>query len=250
MLRSTNELIGYVLEAKDGKIGKCKDFLFDEEQWTLRYMVADTGRWLPKKKVLISPVFLGEAVWRSKLFHVDMAKEQVAESPPLDSDAPVSRKYEKYWHKHYGISPYWLGDGVWGTRAFPETLSLAMRGVADFDKPGEKPDTYLRSCREVGDYHIQAKDGEIGHVDDFIMDDKSWTLYYLAVDTRNILPGKKVLISPWWVESIDWRKKTITLDLTREQVKSSPEYDPDKPVNREYEIRLYDYYGRPKYWEE
>jgi sporulation protein YlmC with PRC-barrel domain len=106
----------------------------------------------------------------------------------------------------------------------------------------------LRSLEEVKGYHIQATDGKIGHVEDFIVDDESWEIRYLVVDTRKWLHGKQVLLSPKWIQEIKWLESNVYVDLSREAVRNSPKYDPFSPVNREYEIRLYDYYGRPKYW--
>jgi hypothetical protein len=113
----------------------------------------------------------------------------------------------------------------------------------------EKGDPHLRSTREVIGYHIRATDGKIGHVEDFIADDESWTIHYMVVDTQTWLRGKRVLIAPAWVSKVDWVEKSVYVNLRKESVKDSPEFDPTKPINREYEVRLYDYYGRPRYWE-
>jgi hypothetical protein len=109
-------------------------------------------------------------------------------------------------------------------------------------------DPHLRSTKEVIGYHIQAVDGEIGHVEDLIVDDEEWFLRYLVVDTRNWLPGKAVLVAPGWAKRVDWVKRKVHVDLPQEAIRDSPEFDPSRPVNREYEVRLYDYYGRPHYW--
>ncbi|MEJ2023797.1 MAG: PRC-barrel domain containing protein [Deltaproteobacteria bacterium] len=192
MLRSLKSLINYVLKAEDGEIGRCTDFLFDDEKWVTRYIVADTGKWLPGRKVLISPISLGEPDWSSRRFPVKMTRDEVESSPPLDADAPVSRK--------------------------------------------------------VTGYDIEALDGEIGPAEDFIVDDTSWVFRYMVVDTRKWLPGRKVLVSPEWIDTIIWAENHVKVDLTVNEVKESPKYDPSRPVNREYEVVLYDYYGRPQYW--
>jgi len=70
----------------------------------------------------------------------------------------------------------------------------------------------------------------------------------MVVGTRDWLPGKKVLIVPQWIERIYWGAEQVHVDLSKKTVKNSPEYNPSDPVNREYEIRMYDYYGQPKYW--
>jgi len=245
MLRSVNDLIGYVLQAQDGEIGRCKDFLFDDEHWTIRYMVADTGKWLPGEKVLVSPISLDKPDWDSHHFPVRLTKQQLEDRPPLDEEAPVSRQYERSWHMHYGWPYYWAGPGVWGTAAYPPML-FVQQAHPEQQEPEERPEeSHLRSVDEVKGYGIKAEDGDIGHVDNFIVDDMSWTLRYVVVDTRNILPGKKVLVATQWLKLVDWHTRELTVDLTTDEIKGSPEYDPTAPVNRDYEEELFDYYGRP-----
>jgi hypothetical protein len=250
MLRSVKEIFGYVLNAKDGEIGRCKDFLFDDEAWTIRYMVADTGRWLPGRRVLVSPIALGEPDWPSRRFPVRLTKNQIEEAPGLHEDAPVSRQYEMNWTRYYGWPYYWTGSALWATGDYPDELFLQKElaeAAAEEEKMNEA-DCHLRSVKEVTGYHIQATDTEIGHVEDFILDDRTWTLRYMVVDTRNWLPGRKVLVSPVWIDSLDWGEAKVFVDLDSNRIKSSPEYNPSTPVNREYEERLYDFYGRPRYW--
>ncbi len=247
MLRSVKEITGYRLRATDGEIGRCKDFLFDQEQWNIRYMVADTGKWLPGRKVLVSQVSLGEPDWSSRLFTVKLTKEQVEHSPPLDLDAPVSRQYEIKYHNHYGLPHYWSEFGVRGGVAYAD-LPYAEKKVEIDTAEQQSGDDHLSSAHEVTGYHIRASDGGIGHVEDFIVDDETWTVRYIMVDTHNWLRRQTVLVAPTWIDSVDCAKNKVIVDLTREQVKNSPEYDPSAPVNREYEARLYDFYGRPKYW--
>ena len=246
MLRSVKEIMNYVLSAEDGEIGRCKDFLFDDEFWTIRYMVADTGKWLSDRKVLISPISLREPDWLSRRFFVNLTREQIGNSPPLDEDAPVSRQYEKEYFKHYYWPFYWTGGDIWGPAPYPPPVPLRQKEIEESDEDPEE--SHLRSVKEVTGYHIQAEDGEIGHVEDYIVDDEVWAIRYMVVDTRNWLPGRKVLVAPQWIESVDWLKYRVEVNLTTEEVKKSPEYDPAEPVNREYEVQLYDFYGRPAYW--
>lgn len=250
MLRSVGEIAGYALRAEDGHIGRCKDFLFDDDTWTIRYMVADTGHWLPGRRVLVSPIALGEADWRSRTLGVRLTKKQIEEAPGLDEDAPVSRQYEARWNRHYGWPFYWTGSGLWGATDEPGALLLQQqiaRGI-EASRDEEEADPHLRSVKEVTGYHIQAVDAGVGHVEDFIVDLATWSLRYLVVDTRNWLPGRKVLVAPLWIASVSWEEEKVFVDLTREQIEDSPGYDPSEPVNREYEERLYDFYGRPRYW--
>ena len=248
MLRSLKEIFNYVLSAEDGEIGRCKDFLFDDEFWTIRYMVADTGKWLPGRKVLISPLFLGKPDWLKQKFLINMTKERLENSPALDEHAPVSRQYEKRYFQYYYWPYYWTGGDVWGAWPYPPAVPVKYPEETEKSEHADPEKSHLRSAREVKGYYIHAKDGEIGHVEDFIVDDETWTIRYLVVDTRNWLPSRDVLIAPSWIESVSWAENSVTVPLTTKEVKESPEYDPAQPVNRQYEVRLYDFYGRPAYW--
>ncbi len=245
MLRSSKELINYTLSAKDGPIGKVKDFFFDDQTWVVRYFVIDTGTWLPGRKVLLIPDVLGEPDWAGQVFPVNLTKEQIQNSPPVEEEKPVSRQNEINLFDYYGWTPYWWHTP--GTAGMPGMPGMPVR-VPKSKEEEKDYDPRLRSAKEVTGYHIQASDGEIGHVEDFIVEDSMWTIRYIVVDTRNWLPGKKVLVAPEWNDRIDWDEKKVHTILTREKIKNSPEFDPSTPINREYEVRLYDYYGRPKYW--
>jgi hypothetical protein len=247
MPRSINELKNYVLGAIDGEIGRCKDFLFDDAEWTIRYMVADTRKWLPGRKVLISPQSLDKPDWFRKRFPVNLSQQQIKESPPLEADEPVSRQYESRWTEYYGLPRYWLGPGGVGAIYSPMVPS-AEEQEAQLKNKIESAEGQLRSAQEVIGYHIQATDGEIGHVEDFFADDQYWILHYLLVDTRNWLPGRKVLVSPKWASFINWSDRKVFIELTREKVKDSPQYTPSEPLKREYEDFLHKFYGFPPYW--
>jgi hypothetical protein len=172
----------------------------------------------------------------------------VENSHPLGSDEPVSRKFEENLFDYYGLAFYWGGTGVWGPGIVPRDLIRSEESKNPAGAEAESSQTSLRSAEEVKGYHIRAKDDEVGHVEDFILDDRTWTLRYLVVDTRNWLPGRKVLLAPRWIKSVDWASKMVDIDLARKEIENSPVYDPSAPVNREYEAQLYDYFGRPWYW--
>jgi hypothetical protein len=241
MLRSVKDLRGYTISAIDGDIGQVHEFFFDDRSWAIRYLVVDTGNWLPGRQVLITPFALGQPDWAAQILPVELSKEQVENSPPVSLDKPVSRQMEADLHVYYGWRPYWFGGAG--------AILSAIEAQAKRKASGEQlDDPHLRSTREVIGYHIQATDGEIGHVEDLIASDEHWAIHYLVIDTRNWLPGRKVLVAPAWVEKVDWVGRQVHVDLTQETLKHSPEFDPSAPVNREYEIRLFDYYGRPKFW--
>lgn len=261
MLRSVNDLQGREIRATDGHIGSVAEFLFDDENWTIRYLVVDTGNWLPGRKVLISPISLGDTDWVAEVLNVSLTREQIKNSPDIDTDKPVSRQREAEYFNYYGYPYYWYGPALWGAGAYPMAVSRTMgypdrvglvtgsAGSAPKTAPQEEGDPHLRSSREVIGYYIEATDGEIGHVEDFLIDDKSWSIRYMEVDTVNWWPGKKVVVTPQWIKRVSWEESKVHVNLTRENIRNAPEYDPTAIVNRDYENRLYDYYGSPKYWE-
>lgn len=243
MLRSIKEITGYTLAALDGKIGRCKDFLFDDQHWTIRYMVADTARWLPGRKVLIPPSTLNEPAWASKALPVRLTQKQIENAPDLDEHAPVSRQYEERFYAYYGWPYYWASAYAGDGGVYPPPLATTEAPeTKDVDNP------HLRSVDEVTGYHIKARDGEVGHVEDFIIDDTTWIIRYMVIDTRNWLPGRKVLVAPTWINRLAWAENKVYVDLTGESIENSPEFNPQEPVNRRYEERLYNYYGEPIYW--
>jgi hypothetical protein len=251
MLRSLRDLHGYHVRAADGDVGRADDFLFDDERWTVRYAVVDTGGWMEEALTLISPVALREADWESRTLVADLTRDQVESSPPIDRDAPVDRQRRVDLHAHYGWPYWWAGvgplGGIGAPGAYVPAEAAPAVAAAEPDEPG---DPHLRSSKDVIGYGVTGTDEPVGHVEDLIVDDEGWEVRYLVVDTRNWLPGRKVLIAPEWVERFDWGEYTAALRLTRAQIEAAPEFDASAPVNREYETRLYDFYGRPTYWDE
>jgi hypothetical protein len=250
MLRSLKVMHGYIVSAKDADIGKVHDFYFHDDNWIIRYLVVDTGHWLPGRRVLIAPGALGKPDWASMKFPVALTREQVEKSPPIDTDEPVSRQQEADLHNHYGWPFYWVepGIGVWPPYVSPMPVAVPAKPSESANRGHGDP--HLQSQREVVGYHIHASDGAFGHVEDFIADDAQWVIRYLVVHTGKWLPAKKVLLSPKWLGEIRYAQREVTVALSRDKILNCPEYFPGAAVNREYEERLYDYYGRPVYWTE
>jgi uncharacterized protein YrrD len=247
MLINAKTLKGYKLDSRDGELGKVEEFYFDDQYWTIRYLVADTGDWLTGRQVLISPYALGAVNRPDHLITVGLTKDQIEASPALDSDKPVSRQFEEAYYGYYEWPTYWSGLNVWGYYPYlarnPEQWKHAT--------PSERAwDPHLRSTRSVSGHHIQATDGEVGHVDDFVIDDETWTIRYLVVDTHNWLPGKKVLVSPHWIDRVSWGDRKVFVALSRETIKNSPEYALEDPLSRHYETALHLHYNRLGYWME
>jgi len=269
MLRSVKRLEECAIQATDGEIGRVDDLYFDDDHWAIRYLVANTGGWLMGRRVLLSPVSVTGAEWEEQRLHVNLTQRQVEESPEIDLDAPFSRRRERGLLSFFGWPIYWGGTGLWGFWMYPGMLAASGRGDADgtgadgTDADGSRErivedaapaeaedDNRLRSSQQVIGYRIHALDGEIGHVDDFLVDDETWAIRYLAIDTSNWLPGKRVLVPPQWLDRVDWTESSVWVDLTREAIRNAPAWDPAVALTREYEEQLFDYYGRRKYWED
>jgi len=242
MKRSVKSLIGNTMGATDGEIGKVKEFYFDDETWTIRYLVVETGNWLFGRKVLISPEALLNHDWEQEVFPVNLTKEQVKNSPDIDTEKPVSRQQEIKLYEHYPWKSYW-GDGFYGV-GMPVSMYQVLLKEED-NKACKKSDDnpHLRSTHKVIGYSIKATDGEIGDVEDFIIDDSNWKVDFMVVDTGNWFPGKKVIISPKWIKEIKWDTSTVIVNASVEYVKNSPEYDPSQPISDIYATVLHDYYG-------
>jgi len=242
MLRSLKELIGYEVLATDGLMGKTHDFLFSDDDWRVRYLVIDTGPWILGRKVLISPLALGQPVWASETFPVNLTREQVKSSPDFDLAKPVSRQYEERLHQHYNWAAYW------GTAAAIPGRPAHIPPQVFSDQ--EEEETHIRSVKELFGYMMSATDSEVGELTDFIVEDDGWQLRYMIVDASDMSEDdKQVLVSLDWINKIDVALKEISIDLTQQAIELSPDFDPGRPVNRQYEEVLYDYYGRPKYWQ-
>ncbi len=245
MQNTVSQLTGYSIGAKDGDIGSVDDVLFDDKLWTVRYVIADTAKWLPGRRVVISPIALGRVETDEKRLSVSLTKKQVENSPDVDS-RNFSREHEASYYDYYGWPYYWVGGDVWGAGTFPSDLATQQR-IEMAAREQEAAGSHLRSAKEVTGYYIEATDGDIGHVEDFVVDDDTWEIRYMVVDTKNWWPGKKVLVAPEWIERVSWADSRVYVDLSREAIKSGPEFDPDV-LNRDYEERLYKHYDRPGYW--
>ena len=264
MLRSMNDLEDYAIRATDGDIGHVKDFYFDDEAWVIRYLVVDTGSWLSSRRVLIAPIAIGEPNWSERLLPVSVTKEQVRNSPDIDTDKPISRQHEVRYLGYYGYPYYWGGTGLLGGGAYPTMMMPGYGGLVStphspqseaeksFEREEaarhENDDPHLRSCKAVMGYHVQATDGDIGHIQGLLVDEQTWAIRYVIVNTSNWWMGHQVLIAPQWIENVSWPDATVSVNVTRQAVKDSPPYDSAAKLDRNREVGLYKHYGRPGYW--
>ena len=249
MLRRVESLRKFSIGAKDGEIGNVVEFFFDDDNWTIRYLVAHTGTWLSGRKVLIPPISFGAVDWDGNIFNVNLTRQQIANRPSIDTDKPVSRQHESSFYDYYNF-PYYWATAAFANPAAIDPAGIAASGVetAVPGRPAGSEDIHLRSTEDIIGSYIETTDGDLGHLDDFIIDDQNWVIRYLLIDTTNWLPGKKVLISPEWVKDMVEVDSRVYVDLTQEQIKTSPEYDDTTALDRDYESRLYRHYGRSRYW--
>jgi uncharacterized protein YrrD len=243
MLRSVKKLFEDKLGASDGEIGHVNDFYFDDQNWAIRYLVADTGTWMPGRLVLISPHAFGDLYQGGKVLLVNLTKKQIENSPSIESHRPVSRQYEELYYGYYDWPFYWRGDQLWGMSAFPiaSVPSSHSPVEASTAKAGENEsaDPHLRSAKTVIGYQVQASDEAIGHVTDFVLEDKSWVIQHVIVDTGHWLSGKRVLISPRQVRRVSWDESKVYLDSTKEAVVDLAVFEPAAFGIREHDPRLF-----------
>ncbi len=229
MLRRLEDITGCKVAATDGEIGSVKDVLFDEGKWGVRHLVIDTGSWLSGKQVLISPFSVQRINLDEHVVALNLTREQIEGAPPIDSDRPVSRQFEKNYYEHYGWPPYWIGPYAWGFWAVP----TIPNDYGHTPTPGEREaeaareaqdDPYLHSFKAVDGNSVEASDGSLGDIEDIIIDDASWDVRYFVVDTAKFLPGKDVLVPPDSIGGIIYTDATVRIDMTRDQLKSRPEF--------------------------
>jgi len=247
MLRQFSDIKNFALAASDGEIGKAREFYFDDESWIVRYLVVDTGGWLTGRSVLIAPQSLGPVNEERELIAVKLTKAQVENSPPVEMEKPVSRQYEEEFHRYYGYPGYWLAPEIVGLGAAPSMAEAVPELLAKENVRNDRGDPHLRSTSEVDGYAIHATDGDIGQVDDFIVDDADWAIRYLVI-SRSWWPGKKVILATEWTDQVSWEERKVVVPLAREAIKDAPEWDDTQPITRDFETRLHDYYGRKGYW--
>jgi len=251
MLINSKTLKGFSVHARDGELGVVDELYFDDQSWAIRYFTIETGGWLAGRPVLISPISVLQADWVARQFHVSLTKAQIEHSPDIDTHRPVSRRHEAEYLGYYGYPYYWGGPMMWGPAFYPASLAVpaaaASKGTVGAIHD-ESPDSHLRCTSAVIGYGIEATDGEIGHVDGFLVDDTTWAIRYMEVATKNWWPGKKVLVSPAWIHDVSWLRSQVTIDVSRESIRSAPEYAESVPVTLDYEDRLFRHYGKTPSW--
>ena len=239
MLHTIKGLFGFAMGATDGEIGEVTDVYFDDERWTIRYMVVATARWLHGRKVLISPMSVRGISWDDAVIDLTISQQQVRDSPDIDTDKPVSRQHEIAFYNHYGYPNYWHGSNPWGLGTYPlpwvgaspdaarSPTQLTDDVARRLDRESPTGDCHLRSSNQVIGYEVMATDGPVGTIGDFVFDDSNWAIRHAVVATRKWLYGRRVLLQPESIVGVSWSEHEVYVNLTCEAVEAGPEYDPD-----------------------
>ncbi len=259
-LQPVKDLQRYAIAAADGDIGTVSDLYFEDQSWTARYLVIDTGGWLAGRKVLLPPHAIQSMDVPGQRLVVKLTKQQVKDSPGAETDQPVSRRYETRLYDYYGFPYYWAGPYRWGLTPLgyatrfplnaPGTPEGLQPGVAeDLSARQAEADPHLRSATDVRGHAIEATDGSLGHVEDFLVEEDTLAIRYVIVDPISWWPGKHVLVSTEWITGVSWDDRSVAVSVSKEAIRNAPEYDPSAPLERAYETRYHESLGRRGYWE-
>jgi hypothetical protein len=253
MLHNASSFHGFSLHATDGDIGHIEDFYFDDESWRVRYVVVNTGNWLSSRRVLISPVAFDHNDCGQRKLSVILRQGQIQNSPSADLHQPISRRWEQEYHNYYDWPIYWVLAPLGGIAAYPSVLNAAEEeGEAQEaaqeqaldvnpDEIADDEDSHLQSMNDVCGYTIETPDGNLGHIEDFILSD-DWAVRYIVVDTGRWWTGKKVLLRPEAITDVRWPERTVQVRWPREVISNAPEFS--GPVSLEYASALDEYYAQ------
>ena len=217
MNRSVKHLHAYTLVGRDGELGSVEEMYFDDEKWTIRYIITDLGGDSEKERAAVSPVSVDGVDWKNRMILVDLSRGEVAGSPEVEPEQPFGRQKERQLNSYYGIPVYWNGVGLWGNHVYPGLL--AGESPAEEDRSDGEP--HVHATREAFGYRIEATDGEMGRVDDLVVEEKTWEIQFLVIDTGSWLPGKKVIVDTHWIDEVDWREGKVSVSLPRNAIRSA-----------------------------
>jgi hypothetical protein len=240
ILHRAKTLSDYKLRGIDGNIGTIKEFYFDDHNWTVRYIVANTGNWLTGRQVLISLYSLGAVNNEEQFIAVNLTQKQIEDIPTFEIGQTISPQFEDAHNTYYGNGPN-ISEADPNIARDP---NMRLESVPS-ERMGERR---LHNTSNVNGYEIEASDGEIGDVKDFIIEDQTWAIRYLIVDTGSWLPGKKVLIAPQWIDRLSLEESKVFVNLSRDAIEQSPEFTEESLLSRDYEEGLYKHYNRQGYW--
>lgn len=233
MLWRVTDIQDYSVWAIDGDIGELDQFYLDVNRWMVRYLVVDTGAWLPRRKVLV-PVIAVQTLDQWGVFHLTLTRSQIRHCPPVDPTQPISRAAEQAYIHHYGLPLDWGGSIEPASATEPLQLATDTNNAP-----------YLLSTRELAGLRLQSPAEVLGHVEDCLVDDQSWSAPYLRISAGHWLPGKTALLPTARLGEVDLERKRIHTQLTRDQICNAPDVDPLAPPSGEAIEVLDRYYQLP-----
>lgn len=250
MLVKTSALLNRPVETKNGSLGKTDDVLVDDHSWVTRYLIVNTGSWLVRKKVLVSPLSVAHKAQCEGAISLNLTREELESSPDIDMELPVSRQHEAEYYRHFKWPYYWTGAGIMGTAAYahphaPREDSGPFANMIPDETPEEHQarDSHLRSIRDLKGYSIESADfKDFGHIQDFYIDDRTWAIHYVVLDTGRWLHGKTILLPPEWVQTVQWSERRLQVNLPQNIIQGAPVFDLQKPIEESTEQALHRYY--------
>ncbi len=247
MIHGIRKMHGFKIHATDAELGHVEDWYFDDEDWVVRYLVAKTGFWFLGKEVLISPHSVTAVDWEKREINVNLTKQQVEQSPEIDTPQPISRRKENEFHLYYNVPAYWGGLGLWGHEMVPNGRPLDSD--TDNGEGCAEEDEHLRSVREVIGYRLHAVDGDIAQVNDFLFDEQTWALRYVLAHLTGRSGGRGIVIPPKLVDHVVWTRAHVAVNASQEQILSAPALEKDRTtLDRDFETRIFSHYTTHPYW--
>jgi hypothetical protein len=244
MFCCANQVNGFSVLALGKKVGKVKDFLFDDLSWIIRYLLVDTNERISINQVLLLMLSVAEIDWENQIVPVNLTIEDLIKSPQVEAHLPVSRQKELEIYNYFGRMPYWGAGFSLGAQAVADMVTSQNERLLN-EPSTEKSDSNLRTLQEVTGYKLTNGDEMIGKVSDFFVESSNWIIRYLIIDMNN---QKQTLFSPQWVSDISWRTQEMRTRLTRDQIYSAPIYDSNYMITRQYEEKLYQHFNQQGYW--
>ncbi|RYY75266.1 MAG: PRC-barrel domain containing protein [Gammaproteobacteria bacterium] len=243
MMHLLSDLNDFVIDANDGKIGKVKDFYFDDRRWVIRYVVVEINSGIGNRKILLSPSLIKHLNLEEKSIAVDMSVAEISSSTAIDTTFSVSQ-YEIDYLSYYGYA--FFGDNKTVENNEDDTNSVEQTShkaddvfVAIDSVRRMHGDRHLRSCCEIVNYHIQANDGEIGRLKTMLIDDDNWAIQCFVTTTSDLWFGHQVLLKPQAIKDISWGNAKIYVGMTQQQVKEAPLFDLSPIQKPRYELGVY-----------
>ena len=229
MLQDIQHLYDLKLSATDGDLGQVKDFYFDDQSWKIRYLVVDTGNWLPGRQVLLSPDAFNPAAFgalnaKPGHLHVNLTRRQIEDSPSIETHLPISRQHETGYYQYYGWPVYW--DAGLLDVARPPTN--APEGMAERNlRHGQQQqgDLHLRSTKAITGYDIHASDGLMGTVNNFLIDGKSWRIREITAETGHWFTIRTIHIPTAQITGIGYDESAVFVDLSIAELESAAAED-------------------------